>query len=415
MSNLFKQVAVTGVGVVCPLGNNVTQMMAGLLALKSGTDMVSRFDASALSVNIAAEVKQFPRTLTDIKLDFALSAAAQAMRQAGDMTFYQNSRTQLSIGIGLELFSMPDLVKADSMTKNKTMDELLAAMPWKERLFYINTPSDLAAHMISYEYQMSQAPEIHISACAASTDAIGRAFEAIRFDRADFVLAGGTDSMINPMGMGGFARIGALSQSNDTPDAASRPFDLKRKGFVLGEGAGFIALESIEHANARGANILALISGYGNSLDAYRISDPRPDGAGALSAMTRALSSANLNPAQLSAISAHGTGTEKNDVAETTAIRHLLGNHVDHVPVFASKSMLGHLIAASGAVETIAAIQSLQQQRLHATLNLEQVDSRCKLNHVMNKSLATPLKHILKNSFGFGGKNACLIASRYEP
>ncbi len=413
MTTTLKQVAVTGLGVVCPLGNNVEKMMTALFALESGTSKVTHFDASPLSVNIAAEVKQFPRKQADIKLDFALSAAAQAMQQAVTHPLSRNERTQLAIGIGLELFSMPDLVKAHS--NNKTLEQLLAVMPWHERLSFINTPSDLAAHMISHEYQMTLAPEIHISACAASTDAIGRAFEAIRYDRADFILAGGTDSMINPMGMGGFARIGALSQCNDSPEAASRPFDIKRNGFVLGEGAGFMAMESVEHAQSRGAKILALISGYGNSLDAFRISDPRPDGTGALSAMQRALKSANMAANQLSAISAHGTGTEKNDVAETTAIRDLLADRADHVPVFASKSMLGHLIAASGVVETIAVIQSLQQQHLHATLNLEQIDPHCQLNHVTKNSQTLQLDHILKNSFGFGGKNACLIASHYKP
>lgn len=403
---MMQQVVVTGMGAVTPIGNSVSEFTTALFEGRSGADPLQRFEPAELATRFAAEVKGVEHEYKDVKLTFGLLAAAEAMQQAfGDDAKLQQVRAQLSIGIGLELFSMPDLIAS-----RRPGFELPTER--REAMSFLNTPSDLVAHIISRQYAFSVPPMIHISACAASTDAIGKGFEAIRDNRADVVLAGGADSMINPMGLGGFSRIGALSTRNDDPHTASRPFDKTRDGFMLGEGAGFIVLESEQHAHARNAPILARISGYGNSLDAWSVSDPHPEGAGALRAMRAALQSAGLTSRDISAVNAHGTSTEKNDPAETCALQTLLGDHCPNVPVHATKSMIGHLISASGAVETIAVISCMQQNSLHHTANLQDVDEACLLDHVLHSPRQVELQHVLKNSFGFGGKNACLVVSR---
>jgi 3-oxoacyl-[acyl-carrier-protein] synthase II len=403
-----RNVVVTGIGLVTPIGNNLDSFTNALFAGRSGAATVTRFDASGLATRIAAEVKNFDSSFKDIKISFALEAAQQAMSQAfPKVPVYDPLRAQLSIGLGLELFSVSDLIESRS-------PDFIAPTNGIDAMTFMNTPSDVCAHMLSRQHRLGQPPLIHVSACAASTDAIGTAFEAIRSGRLDVALAGGTDSMINPMGLGGFDRIGALSHRNEDPEQASRPFDSERDGFLLGEGAGFLVLESYDHAQKRGAKILAQISGYGNALDAYSISDPHPDGEGAERAMRAALGSANRDAKELSAVSAHGTGTEKNDLAEAAALKRLLQEQVETVAVFATKSMIGHLISASGVVETIAVIQCIRRGMVHHTINLQEVEKGCELRHVVDAPLKLELKHVLKNSFGFGGKNSCLIISAAE-
>ncbi|MEQ1877691.1 MAG: beta-ketoacyl-[acyl-carrier-protein] synthase family protein [Bdellovibrionia bacterium] len=400
----MKRVAITGIGAVTPLGNTAAAFAGSLFEGRSGAARVTRFDPASLPTRFACEVKNFESEFRDIKISFAQTAAREAMRMAGLSSLGSNG--MLSLGLGLELFSMDDLIASRAPGFEIPTD-------FRARTLFLNTPSDIAAHLIGREFGLENAPQIHISACAASTDALGTAFLDVREGRADIALAGGADSMINPMGLGGFCRIGALSGKNDSPTLASRPFDRDRDGFVLGEGGGFLVLENEEHARKRGAKILAFISGYGNSLDAYNISDPHPKGEGALSAMKRALRSADLTPADISAVSAHGTGTPKNDPAESHAIHALLGTRVSEVPVFATKSMIGHLISAGGAVETVAAVVCLQEQRLHPTANLENPAPEVQpLFHVRSKPMKHNLSHILKNSFAFGGQNACLVLSR---
>lgn len=400
-----RQVVVTGMGVISPIGNDIEAFSRALFAGRSGAGLITRFNASRLPTRFAAEVKGLDPEHRDIKIDFALAAAGQALSAAsGEKKSLAGYRAALSIGIGLELFSLDDLAAAREPGFSLPDDAF-------ERLTFLNTPADLCVQLLAQRYGFNRPPLISISACAASTDAIGAAFEAIREDRLDIALAGGTDSMINPMGVAGFCRIGALSRRNDTPRAASRPFDRDRDGFLLGEGAGFLLLEADEIARRRGTAALARISGYGNSLDAHSVSDPDPQGRGALAAMRAALASAELPAAAISAINAHGTGTAKNDPAESRAIRSLLGARTEEVPVQATKSMLGHMISAAGAVETIAAIECIRRGMLHVTSNLERVDEHCRLRHVTGKPLAWPLQHVLKNSFAFGGQNACLIVS----
>ena len=400
------EVVVTGMGVVSPIGTSVEDFGHALFSGCTGVDPIERFDASGLATRFAAEVKDWHSDYRDIKISFALAAVAEALGQAfGREPLLNNYRSSLHIGIGLELFSMDDLVAAQEAGFDACPDHMGRD--------FLNTPSDICAHIIGQRYRFTQAPRVHISACAAATDAIGSAFEAVRAGSVDIAVGGGTDSMINPMGVAGFSRIGALSQRNASPQTASRPFDKSRDGFVLGEGAGFLVLESLIHARRRGASPLAVISGYGNSLDAYSVSDPHPEGDGALRAMQSALDSASLAATELSAINCHGTGTPKNDSAETKAIRRLLGEKVNNVPVHASKSLFGHLISAAGAVETIASILCLREQRLHHTINLHDIDEACELCHIRGEPRSMPLRHILKNSFAFGGHNACLVISAF--
>jgi 3-oxoacyl-(acyl-carrier-protein) synthase len=380
-----------------------------VLAGEQGAGQIRRFDASSMPTRFAAEVKGVESPFRDVKITFALNAAREAMRQAGlAAPFAGGLRAGVSVGIGLELFSLDDLLEMRRGGEWVAPD-FSGDTDRRRALTSLNTPSDLCVQLISREYGFNRLPQIHISACAAGTDALGAAFRAVSEGRWDVALAGGADSMINPMGLGGFCRIGALSTRNDEPRTASRPFDRTREGFLLGEGAGFLVLEEEQAALARGATVLARICGYGNSLDAYSVSDPHPQGEGALAAMRAAVKEAGIEASELSAVSAHGTSTPKNDPAESAAIRSLLGPAWKKVPVFSTKSMIGHLISAGGAVETIAAIQCMRQGKVHATANLKEPAEDCELTHVMGAAISHPTRYILKNSFGFGGQNACIV------
>lgn len=401
----MSNVVITGMGIMSPIGNNIMDFKNSLYKGLSGADKINRFDPGELPTKIGMQVKDFKSDFRDIKIAFALEAAKQAMVQAfGSDLKNIPLESRLSIGIGLELFSIPDLIKL----KNETLTQ-----KEKQSMTFLNTPSDICCHLISKEYGFSKSPLIHISACAAGSDAIGSAYQQIKRKKSKVVLAGGTDSMINPMGLAGFCRIGAMTKKNETPLQASRPFDSARDGFVLGEGAAFLVLEDEEYAKARGANILGLIAGYGNSLDAHSISDPHPEGKGAIACMKRALKEANLAPEEINAVSCHGTGTPKNDPAEASAIRELFKNNWQNLPVFATKSLTGHCISAAGAIETIASIISINENKVHRTLNLENIDTKCELDHVIGQNRELELNYIIKNSFGFGGQNASLIIGRY--
>jgi 3-oxoacyl-[acyl-carrier-protein] synthase II len=284
----------------------------------------------------------------------------------------------------------------------------LPATP-EERLFFMQTPSDVCVHLISREYGLGRAPLVHVSACAAGTDAIGAAFRMIASGRRRFALAGGTDSMINPLGVAGFCSLNAMSLRNDEPEAASRPFDRTRDGFVMGEGAAVLVLEPRDAALSRGARIHAEIAGYGNSFDAHGISEPHPEGRGAFQAMSRALADAGLSPDAIDSINAHGTATPKNDPAETRAIKQLLGSRAKEVPVCATKSMIGHLISAAGAAEAIAAITCMERGMVHPTMNLTHADPECDLDYVPLVARKHPQRYVLSSSYGFGGQNAAIV------
>lgn len=402
-----RRVAITGMGVVCPIGLSVETFAHNLRRGLSGIRKVSLFDASTLASHIAGEVPWTGPIARDRKQTFALEAARQAMAHAQLYGGGLAGAGALSLGIGLELFTLED------MAEIRAGRGPLSQSP-ADRLTFLQTPSDLCAHSISHQYSLIGPPRVHVSACAAGTDAIGAGFRLVATGRCDWVLAGGTDSMINPLGIGGFCKLCALSRRNEEPAAASRPFDRGRDGFVLGEGAAMLVLEPLESARGRGAEVLAEVCGYGNSFDALGISEPHPEGRGAVQAMERALADAQLRPEQVDVINAHGTGTPKNDPVETLAIKRVFGEHARRMPVCATKSMIGHLISAAGAVEALAAIIGLQGGWVHPTINLEDPDPACDLDYVPRVSRDWPVSVVMSNSFAFGGQNASVIFRKWS-
>jgi 3-oxoacyl-[acyl-carrier-protein] synthase II len=422
-----KRVVVTGVGAVTPLGCSAPELVDGLMAGRSGVGPITLFDPAELPTRIAAEVKlALPElvarsasaggssaaaslSLRDRKIAFALEAARQALDDASRGGTRPGGEqgglgASVSVGVGLELFSMDDLarLRAPGFLPDPH------ASP-DERLAFLQTPSDLCARLISRRHGLLAPPLVLVSACAAGTDAIGAAYRLVAEGRRRWMLAGGTDSMINPLGVAGFCRLSATSTRNAEPARASRPFDRRRDGFVLGEGAAMLVLEALEDAHARGAVVLAEIAGYGCSFDAHGISEPHPEARGALQAMERALRDAGVVPGDIDAINAHGTSTPKNDPTETLAIKRLLGDRARSVPVVATKSMIGHLISAAGAVEAVASIGCMNAGVLHPTINLDEPDPLCDLDHVPHVARAHEQGLVLTCSYAFGGQNAALV------
>jgi len=401
------RVAITGLGVVCPIGLSVEEFGENLRHGRSGIRALSVFDGASLPSRIAGEVPWPGAVARDRKLTFALAAAQQAMTQATAGGTRPTGLGTLSLGIGLELFALEDMAR---LRRQPSWVPEAA----NERLTFLQTPSDLCAHALAHRHELAGPPRLHVSACAAGTDAIGGGYRLIVSGRSDWVLAGGADSMLHPLGVGGFCKLGALSRRNETPAAASRPFDRGRDGFVLGEGAGMLVLEPLENARRRGATILAEVCGYGNSFDALGISEPHPEGRGAVQSMERALTDAGLRPEQVDAINAHGTGTPKNDPVETLALKRVFGQHARRMPISATKSLMGHLISAAGAVEAIAAILGLRGGWVHPTLNLDDPDPACDLDYVPHQARASDAAVVLSNSFAFGGQNASIVLRRAE-
>ena len=394
------RVVVTGMGVVTPIGLDVRTFRDRLWSGVSGVGPITLFDPAALPTRIAAEVRWPGPLPRDRKIAFALEAARQALEDAGACGSRPRGDGGVSLGVGLELFSMEDVAAARAETLPPTR---------AERLTFLQTPSDLCVHAIAHRYALPAPPLTHVSACAAGTDAIGAAFRLVADGRRRFMVAGGTDSMINPLGVGGFCRIGATSTANAVPARASRPFDRARDGFVLGEGAALVVLERRDDARERGATVYAEIAGYGNAFDAHGISEPHPEGRGAYQAMARALADAGVSADVVDCVNAHGTSTPKNDPVETQALKRLLGERAYRVPVCATKSMIGHLISAAGAVEAVAAILGLREGIAHPTLNLDDPDPACDLDYVPHKARRHPQRYVLSSSFAFGGQNAALL------
>ena len=400
------RVAVTGMGVVCAIGRSVDEFRAALFAGRSGIGPITIFDPATLPTRIAAEVKWDGAIMRDRKVSFAQEAAEQAMADATRCGTRPAGVGGLSLGLGLELFSMDDLAakRAGRPAPGAT----------RERLLYLQTPSDLCVSILAQRFALREPPATHVSACAAGTDAIGGAFRMIATGRRRWMMAGGADSMINPLGVAGFCSIGATSTANDDPPRASRPFDRRRSGFVIGEGAGVLILERLDDALARDAPVHAEICGYGASFDAHGISEPHPAGRGAVQAMARALHEAQADASDVDCINAHGTATPKNDPVETLAIKRLLGPRAHEVPVCATKSMIGHLIAAAGAVEAIAAIVGMQASVAHPTINLDHPDPDCDLDYVPHTAREHRQRCVLSNSFAFGGQNAAIVLRRAD-
>lgn len=406
---MTRRVVVTGIGVVTPLGSDLDSFRGRLLEGISAAAPITVFDPASLPTRIAAQVnaETLPLKTKDRKVAFGVLAGRLAVDDANEAKVplnrhYALGSGGLNLGIGLELFSMPDMVQFLNDDSNAAVDTQ------QKSLDFVQTPSDICLHWIAQEHDLRQPPIAHISACAASTDAIGTAFRMIRDGERAWMLAGGADSMINPLGVGGFCKIGAMTTRNQEPSRASRPFDRDRDGFLLGEGAGILILESLDEALKRGAAIYAEIGGYGTSFDAHGISEPHPEGDGALLAMQRALMDAGIGPQEIFHINAHGTSTPKNDPVETRAIKRLLGSRAGEITVNSTKSMIGHLISAAGAVETAALLVTAGSGWVHPTINLENPDPQCDLDYVAQGPKKARPGWYLKNSFGFGGQNASL-------
>jgi 3-oxoacyl-[acyl-carrier-protein] synthase II len=413
-----RRVVITGLGVVSPVGCGVATFRESLLAGVSGVGPITLFDPGSLPTRIAAEVREplaqlvaragvplgeAPWALRDRKVIFALEAARQAVEQAsraGAPGSSGGAPGGVSVGVGLELFSMHDLaaMKAPGFRPLPTL---------AGRLGFLQTPSDLCVPLLARRHGLHGAPLVHVSACAAGADAIGAAFRRVASGAWGWALAGGTDSMINPLGVAGFCRLGATSTRNGEPERASRPFDRRRDGFVLGEGSGMLVLEPLESALARGAEVLGEVIGYGNSFDALGISEPHPEGRGAHAAMRRAVRDAGVELSEIGCVNAHGTSTPKNDPVETLAIRRLFGAQA--VPVVATKSMIGHCISAAGSIEAVAAVACMNTGWVHPTLNLDDPDPLCDLDHVPHRARRHEHDVVLSSSFAFGGQNAALV------
>jgi 3-oxoacyl-[acyl-carrier-protein] synthase II len=427
-----RRVVVTGCGVVSPLGCAPRRLWQRLLAGDSAVAPIRRFDATGFPTRIAAEVPDDEVALPpDVapprpweELDriarFALVAAAQAVRAAAlDGVPRQRIGVVMASGLGTyghhELFAACAAATAAGSFAPETFARRLAAtlLP---RSAERRTPGSLPA-LIARQHGFAGPLLAVMTACAGGTQAIGDAARWVRTGAADVVLAGGADSEIYPMGLASFCLLGALSRRNDDPAGASRPFDAGRDGFVLGEGAGAVVLEEMDHARRRGATILAEVAGFGSACDAYRVTDPHPDGRGAELAMRRALADAGVGPEAVGYVNAHGTSTVANDRIETLALRRLLGERSGAVPVSSTKSMIGHLTVAAGAVEAIVTALTLAHGAIHPTINQSQPDPECGLDTVPNRSRPAPpdLALALSNSFAFGGQCASLLLRRAAP
>jgi beta-ketoacyl-acyl-carrier-protein synthase II len=416
-----RRVAITGVGLVTPVGNDVATTWSAVLEGRSGVEPISIFDASGFSTRIAAEVKDFDASAlgADRKLlkfanrshRFALGAAEQAMRDAGIApTAATATRWGCSVGTGMMGVAYDDLsaVQRHSAADGELHADRLVDDPTAtDPIVFCRSQSTAGLALLTRRFGIhGYATSVH-TACASGGQAIGTALKLIRRGSADYALAGGFDSMISPVGLGGFCLLSAVSADNDEPQRASRPFDATRNGFVLGEGAGFVVLEEWEAARRRGAHIYAELAGDGNSLSSYRITDSPPDGDGPIQSMRAALADAGAAPEDVDYINAHGTSTYMNDKSESAAIHRVFGDRTGDVAVSSTKSSMGHLIAAAGAVEVVVCALTIRHGRLPVNANLRERDPDCDLNLVVAPT-ERRVRMTLSNSFGFGGSNSCV-------
>ena len=410
-----RRVVVTGLGLICGVGNTTDEVWKALLAGKSGVARIASFDASKFACQIAAEVKNFdPLNFIEKKevkkmgrfIHLALAAAEEAIKMSALKITPENSeRVGVHIGSGIGGF---DIIEREHI-------KLMQGGPGRISPFFIPSAIvNLASGHISIRYGARGPNSATATACSASAHAIGDSFKIIERGAAEVMICGGTEATITPMGVGGFASMKALSTRNDDPAHASRPFDSGRDGFVVGEGAGILILESLEHAQKRNAPILAEIVGYGMSGDAYHITQPAEDGGGAFRVMRAALKDAKLSPEDIGYVNAHGTSTPLGDALETKALKRVFGERAMQVPVSSTKSMTGHLLGGAGGLEAGISILALRDQILPPTINQETPDPACDLDYVPNKARKASVEYALSNSFGFGGTNAALIFKRWS-
>ena len=419
-------------GCITPLGHSVDQLFEAQIAGRSGVDWIAHFNARRFPTKFAAQVKEFDlaRHVSDPKRwvhsgpnsKFAAAAAQQALTDAGLIYDTKVDRTRFGVYVGAgegihDFDHFVSLIARTYQPERREVDRaafteggLREFHPGREFEQELHTT---AAHLAGH-FNLEGPNYTCLTACAASSQAIGEAVWLIRQGDADLMLSGGSHSMIHPFGLTGFNLLTALSTHNEDPSRASRPFDLRRDGFVLGEGSGMLVLEELEHARRRGAKIYAELTGYGSTADAFAVTDSHPDGRGAVACIEAALRDAALTPEDIGYINAHGTSTRVNDRVETLAIKQSFGAHAYKVPVSSSKSMLGHLIAAAGAVELIISTMTLLRGVLPPTINYETPDPECDLDYIPNAAREKRVRHVLSNSFGFGGQNISLIVSRFD-
>ena len=408
------RVVVTGLGAITPVGNDVASFWQGLKDKKVGIAPITYFDTTDYKAKLAGEVKDFdPKKYMDPKAarrmepfsQYAVAAAGEAIAQAGlDMEKEDPFRVGTSIGSGIGSLQAMEREHKKMLEKGPNrVNPLLVPM----------MISNMAVGNVAMHYGLKGKSINVVTACATGTNSIGEAFRSIQYGEADVMVAGGTESAITPLGMAGFAALTALS-TNDDPETASRPFDKDRDGFVMGEGAGIVVLESLEHAQKRGAKILAEVVGYGGSNDAFHITSPAEDGSGAAYAMEMALKDAGIAPEKIDYINAHGTSTHHNDLFETMAVKKALGDHAYKVKINSTKSMIGHLLGAAGGVEFIACVKSIEDGFVHATAGLKEAGEGCNLDYTMGEGVPMDIHYALTNSLGFGGVNASLVIKKFE-
>ena len=412
----MRRVVITGLGAISPLGHNVPDTWAGIKAGKSGVGPITRFDTANFLVKIAAEVKNWEPSdympakdarRRDRYQQFLLPAAYEAMKHSGlEINDENRDRTGVIVGAsvgGVESYFDQAKLLVDT-------DDPRRITPFGIPMLMVNGGSD----MISIEFGAMGPSYTPISACATGADCIGHAFDLIRMGKIDQSLAGCGEAPIIPIGVAAFDRVGACSRQIEAPETASRPYDKNRTGLVFSEGAGVVILEELEIAKARGANILAEIVGYGSTSDAFHSTAPDPEGKGATKAIKQAMADARLNPTDIQYINAHGTSTSLNDVMETKALKSAFGDHAYRVPMSSTKSMTGHAMGATAALEAIFSVLALRDQVAPPTINLHEPDPECDLDYVPNVTREMPMTHVMSNSFGFGGHNVSLIFARYS-
>ncbi len=409
----MRRVVVTGMGAITPIGLNVEEFWNSVKKNTVGIDHITRFDTTDYKVKLAAEVKDFnPVDYMDFKASrrmerfsqYAVAAAAEAMKNSGlDMTSEDAFRAGVSIGSGVG--------SLEAMETN--YKRLIEKGPSRiNPLFVPLMITNMAAGNVSIQLGLKGKNINVVTACATGTNSIGEGYRSIQHGEADIMFAGGTESAVTPLGIGGFSALTALSTSTD-PLRASIPFDKERNGFVMGEGAGVVVLEELEHALKRGAHIYAEVTGYGCSSDAYHITSPAEDGSGAAYAMTSAMKEAGVNAEDIDYINAHGTSTHHNDLFETRAIKLALGKSAYTVPISSTKSMVGHLLGAAGAVEFITCVKSIQDGFIHPNVGLCDTEEEMNLNYVKKEGIHKTVDVAMSNSLGFGGHNATLVVRKY--
>lgn len=415
--NNVPRIVVTGVGAVTPIGNTKDEFWQGMMDGRSGGAPITRFDATQFETRFAAEVKNYDPLLVisrkevqrmDLFAQFAMSAAVMAVEDSG-IDFEKTNRERVGVIFGSGIGGM--------WTYHHQQQNLYERNGVPDRISPFFVPmliSDIAAGHIAIRYGLKGPNYATVSACATSSHSIGDAFMLLQRGNADVILAGGSEAVICPMGIGGFNAMKALSTRNDSPSTASRPFDKERDGFVMGEGGGMLVLETLEHAMNRGATIYAEICGIGLTDDAFHITQPAPGGEGAVRSMRLALEDAGLQPTDIDYINAHGTSTPFNDKSESAAIRTVFGEHANTISVSSTKSMTGHLLGAAGAVEAIATVLAIKKSIAPPTINYSTPDPDCDLDYVQNAPKPRAIRAALSNTFGFGGHNATLCFKAFQ-